>query len=439
MEMLHAMNGATCACGKVHSFSAKVVTGSGVIHQLPAILAELGAKKPFLLSDRNTWKAAGAQVAQILAAAELAYSSFSLPEESPKPDEQRVGSAVMHFDHSCDIVIGIGSGVVNDIGKILAVTAKLPYIIVGTAPSMDGYASATSSMTRDGLKISLPSKSADVIIGDTDILRKAPEKLLKAGLGDMLAKFVSICEWRIAKVLVGEYYCPQIAQLIRSAVKLCVDGAEGLLKREPQAVQAVFEGLVIGGVAMNYAGLSRPASGGEHYLSHLIDMRSVEFGTVEDLHGIQCAIGTLVMLGLYEKLREITPNREKALAYVAGFDFADWSAQLRQLLGKGAESMIAQEAKEGKYDLAAHEKRLEVILENWDAILQIMAEELPSAAALEALMDAIQAPKCLADIGVEEALLPMLFKASKDIRDKYVLARLAWDLGILDEMAQSLT
>ena len=438
IEMLHAMNGAACSCGKVHSFSAKVVTGSGVVNQLPKILAQLQVKKPFLLTDRNTWKAAGAQVAEILASAKIPSGSYSLPEEAPKPDEQRVGSAVMHFDHSCDAVIGIGSGVVNDIGKILSATAKVPYIIVGTAPSMDGYASATSSMTRDGLKISLPSKGADVIIGDTDILCKAPEKLLKAGLGDMLAKFVSICEWRIAHVLVGEYYCPQIAQLIRSAVRLCVDGAEGLLKREPQAVQAVFEGLVIGGVAMNYAGLSRPASGCEHYLSHLIDMRSVEFGTVEDLHGIQCAIGTLVMLRLYEKLRDITPDRDKALAYVQSFDFEDWSAQLRQLLGKGAERMIAQEAKEGKYDPTAHEKRLEVILENWDTLLQIMEEELPSAAELEQLLDTIEAPKTLREIGVEESLLPIFFMATKDIRDKYVLSRLAWDLGILEELSETL-
>ena len=277
-----------------------------------------------------------------------------------------------------------------------------------------------------------------MIIGDTDVLCKAPDKLLKAGLGDMLAKYVSICEWRIAQLLVGEYYCPQIAQLIRSALQQCVSYADGLLKREPKAVQAVFEGLVIGGVAMNYAGLSRPASGGEHYLSHLIDMRAVEFGTAEDLHGTQCAIGTLVMLGLYEKIRDITPDREKALAYAQSFDFEAWSAQLQQLLGKGAESMIAQEAKEGKYDLAAHQKRLETILENWETILQIMAEELPTAAELEALLDTIEAPKCLADIGVEEALLPMLFKATKDIRDKYVLSRLAWDLGILEELAETL-
>jgi len=438
IEMLHAMNGAPCTCGKEHRFFARVEAGPGVLAKLPQILQDLGARKPFLLSDRNTWMAAGEQVSGLLAAAGIPFASYSFPEGEPKPDEQRVGSAVMHFDHSCDAVIGIGSGVINDIGKILAATAKLPYVIVGTAPSMDGYASATSSMTRDGLKISLPSKAADVIIGDTDILCKAPDKLLKAGLGDMLAKYVSICEWRIAKELVGEYYCPQIAQLIRSAVTLCVNGAEGLLRRETQAVQAVFEGLVIGGVAMNYAGLSRPASGGEHYLSHLIDMRSVEFGTAEDLHGIQCAIGTLVMLRLYEKLKDITPDREKALAYVRGFDFEAWSTQLRQLLGKGAESMIAQEAKEGKYDLAAHGKRLEVILEKWDTLLRIIEEELPSAAELERLLDTIEAPKTLTEIGVDETLLPVLFMATKDIRDKYVLSRLAWDLGILEEMAQTL-
>ena len=77
-----------------------------------------------------------------------------------------------------------------------------------------------------------------------------------------------------------------------------MDNAPGLLRREEEAVAAVFEGLVIGGVAMNYAGLSRPASGVEHYISHVIDMRAVEFGTPMELHGIQCAVGTVKAIGL---------------------------------------------------------------------------------------------------------------------------------------------
>lgn len=426
-----------CKCGKTHIFTSKVIVKEGALQELPHLLKQYDAKKVFLIADQNTYKAAGQTVREIIQSS-VKVASCIFNEDALEPDEHSVGRAIMYYEADCDVVIGVGSGVINDIGKIVANVARKPYIIVGTAPSMDGYASATSSMTRDGLKISLPSKCADVIIGDLDVLCQAPAKMMASGLGDMLAKYVSICEWRIAKELVGEFYCPQIAQLIRSAVAQCVSGAEGLLRREPQAVQAVFEGLVIGGVAMNYAGLSRPASGGEHYLSHLIDMRSVEFGTAEDLHGTQCAIGTLVMLRLYEKVKKIVPDREKALAYVQSFDFADWSAQLRKLLGKGAESMIAQEAKEGKYDLAAHEKRLEVILEKWDALLQIMEEELPSATELERLLDTIEAPKTLREIGVEEALLPIFFMATKDIRDKYVLSRLAWDLGILEELAETL-
>jgi glycerol-1-phosphate dehydrogenase [NAD(P)+] len=203
-------------------------------------------------------------------------------------------------------------------------------------------------------------------------------------------------------------------------------------------VQAVFEGLIIGGIAMNYAGLSRPASGGEHYLSHVIDMRAVEFGTPMDLHGIQCAIGTLIQAKLYEKLKTITPNRDKALAYVAEFSFEDWCVSLRDLLGKGAEAMIALEAKEHKYDKTMHAKRLDVILDNWDAILKIIDEELPSAADLTKLMDTIQAPKTLEEIGLDSAELPLYFQATKDIRDKYVLSRLVWDLGIMDEICAEL-
>lgn len=302
---------------------------------------------------------------------------------------------------------------------------------------MDGYASATSSMTRDSLKISLPSRGADVIIGDTDILRNAPLKMMKAGLGDMLAKYVSICEWRIAKIIAGEYYCEEIADLIRGAVERCVDNAEGLLRREEAAVQAVFEGLVIGGVAMNYAGLSRPASGVEHYISHVLDMRGAEFGTTVELHGIQCAVGTRIAVGLYEKLKAVMPDREKALVSVRKFDYDRWSAELRHLLGKGAESMIALEAKEGKYDPEAHKKRLELILQNWDALLKIMDEELPAFAQLEGLLDRMEMPKTLGEIGTADEMLDVIFRATKDIRDKYVLSRLAWDLGILDELLQS--
>lgn len=432
MQLLHAMNGRLCSCGKVHTFSSEIITGSGAIHRLPEVLSRYGSRKPFILSDIHTWQAAGQAVCSLLEENGISFSSYSFSDEALEPDERSVGSAVMHMDHSCDIIIAVGSGVLNDIGKILSSLSHLPYIIIGTAPSMDGYASASSSMTRDGLKISLSTRSADVIIGDTDVLRQAPQRMLISGLGDMIAKYVSICEWRIAHLITGEYYCEEIAQLIRSALKRCIDNAQGLLQRDPEAVQAVFEGLVIGGVAMNYAGLSRPASGVEHYISHILDMRGVAFGSPVDFHGIQCAIGTLLSLRLYERLKSVTPNRQQALNHAAQFDFTAWCQELRTFLGNGAETMIAQEAKEKKYDPARHAQRLEIILSHWEEIIQIMEEELPSSQFIEHLLTGIGCPTSLSDIGTNDMLLPMIFRSTKDIRDKYVLSRLTWDLGIED-------
>lgn len=425
---------ANCPCGKDHSFSSDIIIGAGVINRLPQILENHGVKKVFLLADPNTYAAAGEAAEKLLNQANIAIDKYVFDDPQPEPDEQNVGLAVMHYPQNCDAVIGVGSGVINDIGKIVAATAGKLYIIVGTAPSMDGYASATSSMTRAGLKISLPSKCADMILADIDILRQAPMKALISGLGDMLAKYVSICEWRIANIITGEYYCETIAQLVRTAVKKCVDNAQGLLERTPEAVTAVTEGLILCGAAMKFADCSRPASGTEHYFSHIWDMRGVSFGTPVETHGIQCALGTLLTVELYEKLLTVSPDKEKALAYAAGFDYAAWSEELKRFLGKGAESMIALEKSEGKYNTEKHQKRLDVILDNWSQICAVIRQELPNSRDLEALLKALGLPTVPEQIGIDPQILPMTFCSTKDIRDKYVLARLCWDLGILDEM-----
>lgn len=413
----------------------KVIMGKGVLEQIPVLMEQAGKKRAFVLADRNTYKAAGEKVCGILKDAGMSYTCHMINQDAPEPDEYTVGSVVMHFDTKCDLVIAVGSGVVNDVGKILSNVTHSLYYIVATAPSMDGYASESSSMSRDGLKISLPSKRADMIIGDIDVLKNAPDRMLQAGLGDMLAKYVSICEWRIAQVVTGEYYSEEIAQLVRQSLQSCVDNASGLLKREEEAIKAVFRGLVTTGLAMAYAGVSRPASGVEHYFSHVWDMRGLEFGSKVDLHGIQCGVGTLLAVKLYEQIRQTKPDKEKACAYARSFNYDYWSMQLRNFLGKGADTMIALEEKEQKYSVEKHERRLEVILEHWEEILQIMEEELPTSEELEKLFDLIGAPKTVKEIGIEEEIVPMTFRATKDIRDKYVLSRLAWDLGIIEELS----
>lgn len=428
------MNIKQCKCGKAHTFESEVIITKGAIHQLPQVVEKFNIKKVFVIADKNTFSAAGEKACKILEENEIKVFSYIFKNDYLEPNEENVGLAIMNFNRECDAVIGVGSGVINDISKIVANVTGKPYIIVATAPSMDGYASSTSSMTMEGVKISLNSKCADVIIGDTDILCNAPVKMMLSGLGDMIAKYISLCEWRISNLITGEYYCEEIAELVRKSLKKCMDNADGLLKRDENAVNAVFEGLVICGVAMKFAGLSRPASGIEHYLSHIWDMRGAEFNTPVELHGIQCAVGTLIALKLYEKIKNISPDKEKALEYVQNFDYVEWSKTLRNFLGRSAESMIALEEKEQKYNIEKHKERIQVIFDNWDNIKQIMDEELPTYKYMKKLFEQLGMPTSMKEIGIDEKLLPTTFKATKDIRDKYVLSRLCWDLGICDEI-----
>ncbi|MBQ1196785.1 MAG: sn-glycerol-1-phosphate dehydrogenase [Clostridia bacterium] len=426
-----------CACGKIHTTAVEHVTiEAGAINAIPAYAKSYGAKKAFIIGDINTYPLAGDKITALLEAEGISCSSYIFKERRLEPDEKAVGSLVLHYDAKSDIIIAIGSGVINDISKILAYQTNTPYVIVASAAFMDGYAAGSSSMAIDGVKVTVPAKSPDVIIGDINILNGAPIHMAKAGLGDMLAKYVSICEWRLSNLINGEYYCEEVAEFTRQSLRACVNGAKGLLDRNPESMKMLFEGLINCGKAMDYAGCSRPGGGVEHYFSHIWDMRGLDFGTPTSSHGMQVALGTLNTIKCYQELKNITPDREKALAYAKNFDFADWSEQLRTFVGKGSEAMIALEAKEKKYDLGKHAARLEVILEKWDDILRIIDEELPSVEEFEAILDSIEAPKTLEAIGLDSATLAMTLKSTKDIRDKYVLPRLLWDIGELDAVCE---
>ena len=198
-----------------------------------------------------------------------------------------------------------------------------------------------------------------------------------------------------------------------------------------------MEGMVLSGIAANYALVSRPVSGMEHYFSHVWDMRGVEFGTPFDFHGIQCGIGTINSLRVYEEIKKIKPNKEKALAYAKNFNYEEWKKFLYANLGKGADAMVANEAKEHKYDVEAHAKRLDIIIEKWDEILAVI-DTLPSSEAVTAMLKIAGAPTTVEEINVTKEAERNAFLITKDIRDKYIGSRLLWDLGELDEVCDKL-
>lgn len=430
--------GERCSCGRLHETGVKeIAIQQGLLGQVPELVRKFGGTRVFIIADDNTYKAAGETVCRYLDENSLPYSIYVYRTEHLEPDEYAVGKVVMHFDSKCDFIMGIGSGTINDIGKILAHLVNLPYMIVATAPSMDGYASASSSMVRDGVKVSLNTVCPTVIAADLDIIARAPVRLMQAGIGDMLAKYISICEWRLSHLINGEYYCDKIAEMVRVAVKKC-SSVENLQSGDPETLRPVMEGLIISGIAMSFAGFSRPASGMEHYFSHIWDMRALEFNTPSDLHGIQCGVATMLCLRIYRHIAGITPDSKKARDFTESFSVREWNKTLTEFLGKSAEALIQLEKKEQKYDILSHRKRLDNIVAHWDEILAVISEELPSVEKMEKFMQKLDMPTSAEDLGHSGSELRNAFLATKDIRDKYIGSRMLWDLGILNEVSECL-
>ncbi|MBR6791205.1 MAG: iron-containing alcohol dehydrogenase [Oscillospiraceae bacterium] len=436
LEELVRHEGHDCSCGKHHSCGMDYLKiGRGVIVHVAEMVAAMGKKKPFVVCDRNTYEVAGRRVCELLTEAGVEHMLWIIPSQGERisPAEWEVGSVVMHFDPSCDMLLGVGSGVVNDICKVVGHAVGKPSAIVGTAPSMDGYASNSSSMEVNHVKVSLYNHAPVGILLDSEILAQAPMRMLWAGFGDMAAKYIALCEWRISHAVVGEYYCENVAALMRAAMKKIMDAAEGIPARDPDAIQAVAEGLVISGVAMAYAEISRPASGLEHYFSHMWEMMALEKGEPYDLHGIQVGVGTMLTMKLYERIRHIVPDRTKAEAWMQAFNYDVWEAQVRRIFGKTADEIIAIEAKTRKNAPERHAARLENILARWDEILAAIDEELPPYDELLAVMKKVGLPLTPADIDISVKKTSEAFLGSRDIRDKYLSCSLLWDLGLTDE------
>ena len=433
--------GHKCACGKVHVCALKYLSiGRGIVSEVPKMIAALGKKRPFVVCDENTLAVAGQRVTEILTAAGIEHGLYVIPKEKPEndrvaPAEWEVGSLIMHFDPRCDMFLAVGSGVINDICKVAAHATGRVSAVVGTAPSMDGYASNSSSMEMNHVKVSLYNHGPEGILLDSEILAQAPMRMLWAGLGDMVAKYIAVCEWRISHLVTGEYYCEDVAELMRAALRKIMAVSQRIPERDPDAIAAVAEGLVLAGIGMAYAEISRPASGLEHYFSHMWEMMALERGEPYDLHGIQVGVGTVLTMRIYEKLAEITPDRARAEAHMRAFDPAAWKAQVRRIFGKTADQILAIEEKVHKNDPAKHARRLENILNHWEEILKVMREELPDFRWLYDAMAATGMPMEPRDIDVPDGDVINAFVGARDIRDKYLSCSLIWDLGLTDEFA----
>lgn len=430
-----------CTCGRTHSADGlkAIHVGRGVLPRVVTVLRELGIQKPFLLTDRNEYRAAGERVEALLREAGISYTLHVIPYEEGKhlpPNEFAVGSATMSFDTTCDGILCVGSGVMNDVSKILSSVSGRPSVVVATAPSMDGYASDSSAMEVNRVKLSLKEVIPTALICDIDIMAQAPMRMLWAGLGDMLGKFSALREWKLATMLSGEHYCAETDALVRNSLAKILRGADGVPSRNLDSVEEITNGLLLSGIAMAYVGLSRPASGLDHYFSHCWEMMALVRGEESDLHGIQVGVGVLLTLRIYEHLSELHPTMERVHAANASFDPVAWEQNLRRVFGPLADDMLEMERTAQKNEATGRLARAQKAVENWDRILEIASSGAPTADELEALMKRVGMPTRPCEIGVSNDDVIDALVCSRDVRNKFQLSSMLWDIGYLDEVAE---
>lgn len=432
-----------CGCGRTHkSLFAHYLFEPGAVEKLPALLKELGYTKPYLISDTHTYKIAGIRTEEVLRGAGIPFASHVLksPENGDlAADEYALGSIAMANDPKADIVISIGAGTMNDLGRYFSYITGRPFLLVATAPSMDGLVSGVAPLIFHNTKITFPAQEPLALICDSEIMAAAPLRMLAAGAADILGKYNCLLDWKLSHIINGEYYCDTIANIMRTAVDQTMESIPGLSAHDSKAVSVLTGALVLSGIAMDFSGSSRPASGAEHHQSHYWEMQFLFDGIPAVLHGTKVGIGTVLMLELYNELAKMEkPNFSQIRESIGSrLSQEDWEKEMQRCYRDGAEGIIELEKKAKKNDPEGLLKRLEVIEKNWDDIRDL-AGTAPAASEIYHVLEELKAAKIPADVGIPGEYVYDSIRYGKELRDRYTILQLMWDIGKLEEAAEKL-
>ena len=429
-----------CECGKPHDTLMEVVDISqGAIQNIAAYLKERSVNTVYAVADKNTYCAAGKQLEESLKAAGIDIDVYIIEaEEEVVPDEKTVMGVIFGMKKNYDLMIAVGSGTINDICKCTSFKLKMDYIVCATAPSMDGYASVGSPLMLNNLKTTIDCHVPKAIFADVDVLREAPMIMITAGLGDILGKYTCLCDWKLSSIINGEYYCEKIVNMVEGYIQKVVDTADQVETRSPEAIAAITEALVGTGIAMSFVGNSRPASGSEHHISHYWEMKFLFKGRKPALHGTKVAIGTVAIIRLYEMLMDMDVDFAKAKEVVAAYDEKAWAEKMTKLYGVSAPGVIALEKEVQKNSKEAHAKRIQVIEEKWDEIKAMVKAALPAVSFVEDILCKLDAPYNPEQVGVGADMVADSIVVAKEVRNRYGLLQLLWDLGIAEEMGKKI-
>ncbi|MBI3974566.1 MAG: sn-glycerol-1-phosphate dehydrogenase [Chloroflexi bacterium] len=420
-----------------------VEVGAGALYGAADTFAScFGSHTAVVVADETTYEVAGRTVHRVLRSARLPVTDALVFPSRPLLHADFARAAWLRDRLAAHeaIPVAVGAGTINDLTKLAAHLAGRPYMAVATAASMDGYAAFGAAITRDGFKQTMLCPAPRAIVADMDVLAAAPAALTASGFGDLVGKITAGADWLVADALGVEAVDDAIWTMVQPAVRQAVQDAARLGGGEPAAVARLFRCLVMSGLAMQAARSSRPASGAEHQLSHLWEMRRLAVDGHAVSHGFKVGVGTVAVAALYERLLAHDLAQLDVEAVCARWPaLATWEAAVRQTHADPALRAQALAEVRAKYvDADGLRVRLQRLRERWPALTERLRGQLLPAKALRSLLATAGCPSEPHEIGLTTAALRASFGAARQIRRRYTVLDLAVEVGLLEPGLEAL-
>ena len=400
-----------CVCGREHTLETKkVVVEYNAVAGFEQYMADVGlaGKKRTVVYDDVIYKLTEGK--HIKADQEIILKSAGLRAEDVIIED------MMEKLDSPEVIVAYGAGTIMDFGRYPAYKLGIPFVAVPTLASSDGFTANICSAILNGQKKSTAMCAPVLVVADLDIIKGAPARLVASGINDILSKYISLVDWRISTLVCGEYFCPTVAELAEEALKIMREAADkyaatGVIDHEAMTMAQMKSGLT-----MQLLNHSRAASGAEHLMAHLVEMKPPRFENAEGIHGECVGVGTYLCAKKYHELALMTP-KAKPFAPLT----EEW---IREKFGdRLADGIIKENENDvlGSFDPQS-------IVDHWDEIRALIGT-IPSAQELETLYKAVGSKYLPEHIGIDPALSKEMLHISAAIRNRLTLIRM---LRVLD-------
>ncbi|HKM07256.1 MAG TPA: sn-glycerol-1-phosphate dehydrogenase [Sphaerochaeta sp.] len=414
------------------------VVEKGAIARVGALFVEAFGHSPALLvSDGNTLGIGGFALIQSLEqhGIKVRQCCFAaLPQVYA--DEYSIERVRLSLAQDASIAVALGSGTLNDITKRASSEVDRPYMVVATAPSVDGYTSYGAAVSIKGFKQTLPCNAPTAVVADTDILCSAPMPMIGAGFGDCMAKFTAGADWIVADQLGLQPIRQDIWTMVQVPLRKVYTAHKEIADRDQRSIGLLFDALSASGFAMQVMHDSRPASGAEHLISHIWEMEHLEMDGLPVSHGFKVAVGTLAMSYLYEMLprmdfstimqKPVENWEERKQSIERTFSFSP--LLLKQILPIAQRKFLSDDA------LVTRRRAILIALPN---ILRRCSVHLPPFRELRQAMTEVSCPLRYTDINTTKENFLHAIRAAQMIRDRYTLLDLLYEAGFLEEALEA--